>query len=349
MIESNLYAHPPSSCPCLEFPVVRSSLLLLLLLLLRSDQLQLLGLVKKLGPLLVRREVLVGREQGLGRRDPNSNLELRVGFSLHSTHCGRNVGRIATDCGPNVPLPYEQVSRRIETYPAHAWEKSFHPCMRSAFRRGHIFAALVNVSTDVATGNFGISNQCDHDMNEILTYSLSGAKGMLNRQTRRRAFLQVAKTVMHTGGNILQKCQRAPSVSFRRADFSCQLFELRRWARIMTRHQHVPVVFFLDDQFQIGPPFVAYGFGKGGLSVNIYQSVRDDGELAMPGRQVEVVHQVAIGIGISKDAGSRIDRQLKNKTSLVALAPGVHANFHHALPDGMAVAIAREMANGVEH
>jgi hypothetical protein len=27
----------------------------------------------------------------------------------------------------------------------------------------------------------------------------------------------------------------------------------------------------------------------------------------------------------------------------------VHANFHHALPDEMAVAIAREMANGVEH
>jgi hypothetical protein len=27
----------------------------------------------------------------------------------------------------------------------------------------------------------------------------------------------------------------------------------------------------------------------------------------------------------------------------------VHANFHHALPDEMAVAIASEMANGVKH
>jgi hypothetical protein len=85
------------------------------------------------------------------------------------------------------------------------------------------------------------------------------------------------------------------------------------------------------------------------LNVNIYQSVRDDSELAMAGRQVEVVHKIAIGIGIRKNAGSRIDRQLKNETALVAFASGVHANFHHALPDEMAVAIAREMANGVEH
>src|ERR1700690_945535 len=247
--------HPHTACAWSLWFVLTS-----LLLLLRSDQLQLLGLVKKLGPLLVRRKLLVGREQGLGRRDPNSNLKLRVRFSLHSTHGGRNVGRIATDCGANVPLPYELIRCRIETYPAHAGEKSFHPCIRSAFRRWHIFAAVVNVSTDIATGYVCISNQCDHDMNEILTYSLSRPKGMFNRQTRRRAFLQVAKTAMHPGGNILQKCQRAPSVPFRRADFFCQLFKLWGWARIMTRHQHVPAIFFLDDVFQISPPCIVHGF-----------------------------------------------------------------------------------------
>src|ERR1035438_4797436 len=98
--------------------------------------------------------------------------------------------------------------------------------MRSAFRRGHIFAAVVNVPTDIATGDVGISNQCHHDMNEILTYSLSRPKGMLNRQTRRRAFLQVAKTAMHTGGKILQKCQRTTSVPFRRGDLLRPLLSL---------------------------------------------------------------------------------------------------------------------------
>src|ERR1035438_8168487 len=221
--------------------------------------------------------------------------------------------------------------------------------MRRAFRRGHIFAALVNVSTDIATGNVSISNQFDHDMNEILTYSLSRPKSMLNRQTPRRAFLHVAKTAMHTGGKILQKCQRAPAISFCRADLFCQLFKLWGWAGIMTRHQHVPVIFFLDDLFQISPPFVIHEHGNRGLTVNIYQSVRDDRELVMAGRQVEVVHQIAMGIGITENADSRVDRELKNKTALVSLASGVHANFHHALPDGMAVAIARQMANGIEH
>jgi hypothetical protein len=77
----------------------------LLLLLLRSGPLELLGLVKTLGPLLVRPKLLIGKEQVLGGRDPNSNLQLHIRFSLHGTHRGRNVGRIATDCGANVPLP----------------------------------------------------------------------------------------------------------------------------------------------------------------------------------------------------------------------------------------------------
>src|SRR5450755_1324547 len=173
-----------------------------LLLLLSIDQVQLLGLVKKLGPLFARRKLLVGREQGLGRRDPNSNLELRVSFSLHHAHGGRNVGIIATDCGANVPLTYEPINRRIETYPTNAGEKGFHPCMGSAVRRGmRILAAAVKVSTDIATRNFGISNECDHDMSKILTYTLSQPKGMLNRRTYHGALLDVVKTAMHTGGH----------------------------------------------------------------------------------------------------------------------------------------------------
>ena len=321
-----------------------------LLLLLSIDQLQLLGLVKKLGPLFVRRKLLVGREHSLGLRDTNSNLELRVRFSLHHADGGWNVRIIATDCGANVPLTYEPINRRIETYPANAGEKGFHPGMRIAVRRGmRIFASVVKVSTDIATGNFGISNKCDHDMSKILAYTLSRPKGMLNRRAYRGSFLDVAKTSMHTGGKILQKCQRTSSIPFSRADFLCQLVKLRRWARKMTRHQHVPVIFFLDELFQITPAFVVHELGNRGLGVNIYQSVRDDRELAMTGRQVEVVHKIAIGIGIAKNAGSRIDRKLKNKTALITFASRVHANFHHALPDEMAVAIAREMANGVEH
>src|SRR5450755_1029772 len=271
-----------------------------LLLLLSIDPVQLPGLVKKLGPLFVRRKLLVGREQSLGRRDPNSNLELRVSFSLHHAHGGRNAGIIATDCGANVPLTHEPINRRIETYPATAGEKGFHPGMRSAVRRGmRIFAAAVKVSTDIATRNFGISTECNHDMSKILTYTLSQPKGMLNRRTYRSALLDVVKTAMHTGGKILEKCQRASAIPFRRADLLCQLFQLRGWARKMTRHQHVPVIFSLDELFQITPPFVVHELGNRGLSVNIYQSVRDDGELAMAGRQIEVVHQIAIGIGIA--------------------------------------------------
>jgi hypothetical protein len=70
---------------------------------------------------------------------------------------------------------------------------------------------MVNVSTDVTTGNFGVSSERDHDMSKILTHTLSRPEGMLDRQTHRGAFLGVAKTAMHSCGKILQTCQRAPS------------------------------------------------------------------------------------------------------------------------------------------
>ena len=197
-----------------------------LLLLLRIDPLPLLGLVNKLGPLFVRRKLLVGREHGLRRRDPNSNLELRVRLSLHHAHCGWNVRVISTDCGANVPLTYGSINRGIEAYPANTGEKSFHPSMPSAARRGMpIFAGMVKISTDIATGNFGISNECDHDMSKILTYSLSRPKGMRNRRTYRRVFLYVAKTAMHAGGKIVQKRQRASSIPFARADLLCETLQ----------------------------------------------------------------------------------------------------------------------------
>jgi hypothetical protein len=52
---------------------------------------------------------------------------------------------------------------------------------------------------------------------------------------------------------------------------------------------------------------------------------------------------------VRKNARARIHRQLKNETALIALAPRMHANFHHALPHRVAISIARKMADGVEH
>ena len=69
----------------------------------------------------------------------------------------------------------------------------------------------------------------------------------------------------------------------------------------------------------------------------------------MTGRQVEVMNKIPVGIGVAKNSRARIYRQLKNETALVAFASGMHANLHHALPDGATVAIARKMANGIKH
>jgi hypothetical protein len=144
-----------------------------LLLLLGLGQLRLLGLIKKLGPLLVCGKLLVGRKYSLRRGHSNSNLQLGLGFPLHHPHRGWNVRIIATDCSANVLLTREFVNGWIETHPAPPREQCFDPCMGRAVGRGMcILRAVIKVPTDVATRNPGIPDECDHDVSKILTHAL---------------------------------------------------------------------------------------------------------------------------------------------------------------------------------
>src|ERR1700674_3925980 len=144
-----------------------------LLLLLSLGQLRLLGLVKKLRPLFVCRKLLVGGEHRLRWGHSHSNLQLSARFSLHHAPCGGDIGIIAAGCCSNVLLTCELIYCRIETYPTQPWEQCFHPCMGCAVRRRmRIFGTVVKVPADVATGDPGISHECDHDVSKILTHAL---------------------------------------------------------------------------------------------------------------------------------------------------------------------------------
>src|ERR1700691_6072786 len=131
---------------------------------------------------------------------------------------------------------------------------------------------------------------------------------MLNRRIYRCAFLSVAETTMHARGNIPEECQRTSSISLRRSDLPGQVFKRGRGARKMTRHQHIPIIVFLDELFHLSPAVVLHDFWNRWHVLNIYESIGDDRELAMAGGQIEMVHQIAVGIGIAKNAGAGIDR-----------------------------------------
>src|SRR4029453_16247098 len=67
------------------------------------------------------------------------------------------------------------------------------------------------------------------------------------------------------------------------------------------------------------------------------------------GRQVEVVNVVAEVIREREDARPRVDRQLKREAPLRLTGAWLHAHLHDALPDRAAVAITRDVTDGVEH
>jgi hypothetical protein len=62
-----------------------------------------------------------------------------------------------------------------------------------------------------------------------------------------------------------------------------------------------------------------------------------------------MVHQIADVILIREDPGLRTYGQLKGEASLRVFAARLHAQFHHALPDGTAVAETSEMPDSVKH
>src|SRR5579864_8759256 len=234
---------------------------------------------------------------------------MSIRFSLHHTHGRGDVGIIAADCGANVLLTCKSIDSGIETYPANPRKQSFHPGMGCAVRRGmRSFTAVVKVAADIATGNSGVSHEGNHDVSKILTYALPRAKRILDRRIDCSAFLYVAETSIHSRCDVPQECQGTSSLPFSRSDLHCQLFKLWRGTRKMTGHQHVPVVFFFDELFQFLPPIVVLDFWNRGLGVDIYQGVGDDGQLAVTGRQVEVVDKIAVGIGVAKNPRPRIDR-----------------------------------------
>jgi len=183
------------------------------------DQLRLLGSVKELGPFLVCGKFLVGRKHRFRRRHPNSDLELRVSFSLHHAHRRWNIGVIAANGGANMFVICEPVYRRIKAEPADSRKKRFHPGMGGAIGgRMRILAAMIEVSADVATGNSGIPDEGNHNVSKILADTLPRLERMFNRRIYCRAFFYIAKTAINAGAGIQKECQGTPAFSFARSN-----------------------------------------------------------------------------------------------------------------------------------
>ena len=63
---------------------------------------------------------------------------------------------------------------------------------------------------------------------------------------------------------------------------------------------------------------------------------------------IEVLHVVAEVVAIAEDAAAGADGERKGEAVLVEVGARVHARLHDALADGVRVAEAGEVADGVE-
>src|SRR5690242_16338455 len=100
--------------------------------------------------------------------------------------------------------------------------------MSGAVGHRSIFRAGVEVSTYVAAGDSGISDQSDHDVGKILAYALPRLKGVFNRRIDSSTFLHIFKAAVDSGSDVPEERQGASPFPFVGSDLAGQLRKLRR-------------------------------------------------------------------------------------------------------------------------
>ena len=112
--------------------------------------------------------------------------------------------------------------------------------------------------------------------------------------------------------------------------------------------QHLPVVAGLDELVEVSPGIGGKEAGHVGRGLLLDDGLGDDDELIVFAGDVEVLDVVAEVVAIAEDAAAGADGERKVEAVLGGVGARVHARLHDALADGVRVAEAREVADGVE-
>ena len=124
--------------------------------------------------------------------------------------------------------------------------------------------------------------------------------------------------------------------------------ERRRFDGKLAGQQHLPVVAGFDHGVEGLPRIGREKAGHVGQGLLFDDGFGDDDELVVFAGNVEVLDVVAEVVAIGEDAAARADGERKGEAVLVGVGARVHARFHDALADGLRVAEAREVPDGVE-
>jgi hypothetical protein len=112
--------------------------------------------------------------------------------------------------------------------------------------------------------------------------------------------------------------------------------------------QHLPVVAGFDQLVERLPGVGRQKAGTSGSDLLLDDRLGDDDQLVVLAGNVEVLHVVAQVVAIAEDAAARADRERKREAVLVGVGARVHARLHDALADGLRVAEARKVPDGIE-
>src|SRR5215467_6512790 len=116
----------------------------------------------------------------IGGRYLDGHAELARGVSLKHSSRGRHVRIVAANRHPDVALAGQRVIGWVKADPAESRQQHLNPGMGRVLARTLIVIAMKKVSGDVAAWNAQWPHKRDHDVGEVLAYTLSLCKGLID-------------------------------------------------------------------------------------------------------------------------------------------------------------------------
>ena len=209
-----------------------------------------------------------------------------------------------------------------------------------------VFTTAIKITGHVAGGNPDMPQQRNHGVSKVLANPFAAHDGIVDGRIDTCRPGNVFEVVEESLVDLVDEHKRVVAPGY--AELRSQQGQRRSLDGKGAGKKHFPEVASFDQFVESSPRVGSKEAWYIRQRLLLDDGFGDEDKLGMFARNVKVLDVVALVVPIAEDAATRTHGERKSEAMLVGIGTGVHARLHDALADGLRVAIAREVPDGVE-
>lgn len=284
--------------------------------------------------------------------DANVNGEALAGLSFVNAADGSYVAIVAAAGNTNMAEANGISQRWVEGAPAAVGNEDFGPGMRSLpaddfflLGKGCRSGSRDEIAGNIAAGQAAHADDSEQKMGEILADARLEGKGVRDRRVNMRGALDITKLAMNQAGGGLGESGRGRAAqllgSFDKSRKSAKVGNVARGSDVVvelfTKLDAAIIEFRKGERIRSGR----------GIFVGEDDGFGFDAQLAMLGKNIELVDPVAKGVAIRSDAGSGSGDEAEGEAALLFIVNRAEADFVVAFGNGTVVVKLRRVNQAI--